>query len=160
MWWCHAFNLGILMWQVTTMLWRRSWWHQQTPTSATPSLGRQCSQLLPTATLRQCCAWCSMEPPGATKLTVMSSRPSVASPPSSKHTCLPPITRVHVIYLPSPLVIAHDQLPCHCMLHCLVQVALPDAGQIPVSCLYTHVRDSSIAFAISERSMKVCLKNS
>ena len=115
------------MWQVTTMLWRRSWWHQQTPTSATPSLGRQCSQLLPTATLRQCCAWCSMEPPGATKLTVMSSRPSVASPPSSKHTCLPPITRVQVIYLPSPLVIAHDQLPCHCMLHCLVHVALPGA---------------------------------
>ena len=68
------------------MLWRRCWWRQPTQTSATPSPGQQCSQPLPTATSRRCCAWSSTGRPGATKLTVMSSRPCVASPPSSKHT--------------------------------------------------------------------------
>ncbi len=41
------------------------------------------------------------------------------------------------------------------LLHCLVHVALPDAGQVPVSCLYTHVADSSTAVATSERSLKM-----
>lgn len=118
-------NHCMLLWQVTMMLLKRFWWHRQTPTSATPSLGRQCSPLLPTATLRQCCGWCSMEPPGATKLTVMSSRPSVANPPSSKCTCLLPIPGLNLIYLPLPLVVAHDQLPCDCMLLCLLAKLLP-----------------------------------
>lgn len=73
------------MLQGTTMQLRRYWWRRQIPTSATPSPGRQCSLLRPMGTLRRCCAWCSMGPPGATRLTVMSSRPCAASPPSSEN---------------------------------------------------------------------------
>ena len=92
-WTVLSYALGVCV-QVTTMQWRPCCWRRLTPTSATPSPGPLCSRHLPTGTLRQCCAWCSMAPPGATRLTAMSSRPCAASPPSSEPpaACPPPQT--------------------------------------------------------------------